>query len=88
MVNFLYFLITVWGYSAFAMSQVLLVMFVVIYKEAKYKMPLIPLAIIYLIAAVSMAIFLPYYACTESFESLKDKYAQVYNNCSNKLKDL
>jgi hypothetical protein len=70
------------------MSQVLLVMFVVIYKDAEYKMPLVPFIIIYLIGAFSMAVFLPYYACTESFESLKDKYGQVYANCSKKLKDL
>lgn len=88
MTDFLYFLLTVWGYSALAMSQVLLVMFVVIYKDAEYKMPLIPFMIIYLIAAFSMAIFLPYHAYTESFESLNEKYKEVYANCCNKLKDL
>jgi hypothetical protein len=85
MTDFLYFLLTVWGYSALAMSQVLLVMFVVIYKDAEYKMPLVPFIIIYLIAAFSMSVFLPYFAYTESFESLNKKYKQVYANCCNKM---
>lgn len=88
MTDFLYFLLTVWGYSALAMSQVLLVMFVVIYKDAEYKMPLIPFIIIYLIAAFSMAIDLPYHAYTESFKSLNERYKKMYTKCCNKLKDL
>lgn len=89
MTDFLYFLLTVWGYSALAMSQVLLVMFAVIYKKAEYKIPLVPhLTFVYLISTFSMAVFLPYYAYTESFESLIRKYEKLYANCSNKLKDL
>lgn len=88
MTDFLYLYLTVWGYSAVVMSQVVLLMFAVAHEEAECKIPLASLNVLYLIAIFKMTVLLPYYAYTESFESLNKKYKKIYANYSNKLKDL